>query len=115
MNCGSSERLETDYGGNWIARQNKDWGAIITLWDEATGKGLRPYNGLELLPFIEAYANQQKWEDAFKLTVRANKITEAMYFLLCPTWERLSNETPPGEAKDEFFFEAYQTLKCAVP
>ncbi|HAV78567.1 MAG TPA: hypothetical protein DCX53_14560, partial [Anaerolineae bacterium] len=98
-----------------LARQKQDWTRIISLWEEAQSRNLRPYNGFEYLPFIESYANLQKWDEAYNLTSRANKTTKAMYFLLCPTWERLTNETQPSEEKEKYSIDAYQLLKCAVP
>ena len=96
-----------------LARQLGDWERVITLWDEAQRKGFGPANGFEYIPFIEGYAHLSKWEDAFLLTKTANKATRAMYFILCPTWERLRQETPVSEEKDIFTEQANDYLECA--
>jgi len=98
-----------------LARQDKDWQAIITLWESAKSSSLRPYNGFEFLPFIEAYANIGDWENAYKLSERANVTTKAMYFLLCPTWQRLDTSTPFSEQKNEYVEKSYNNLKCVKP
>lgn len=96
-----------------LARQMGDWGQVMTLWSEAQSQGYRPGNGFEYIPFIEAQAHVGKWEDAFLLTKTANKATKAMYFILCPTWERLKQETPPSEEKSIFVDKANDFLECA--
>ena len=95
-----------------LARQYGDWNTVLRLWEEAQQHGYRPGNGFEYLPFIEAYIRMGDWENAFRLTKTANKITEAMYFVLCPTWERLAGETPPNAQKDLYLPKAYDLLRC---
>lgn len=96
-----------------LARQLGDWETVVSLWKEAQSKGYRPDNGFEYIVFIEANAKLGNWEEAFLLTKIANKTTNAMYFILCPTWKRLANETSPQVQKDGFVKDAYRTLKCA--
>jgi hypothetical protein len=96
-----------------LARQTKDWETVITFWDEAKDKGYRPTIGFEYIPFIEGYAYTDRWEEAFLLTKTANKTTEAMYFILCPTWERLAQTTGSSEQKDLFVNKAYNLLNCS--
>lgn len=98
-----------------LALQMEEWDVIISLWNEAQNKYLRPYDGFELIPFIEAYAHSGQWENALQITDRANRITPAMYFILCPTWERLANETLPNDGRDAAVSEASEILKCATP
>ena len=96
-----------------LARQLGDWDRVLRLWNEAQGKSYRPDNGFEYIPFIEAHAHLGTWEDAFLLTKTANKATKAMYFILCPTWERLRQETPGSEEKTIFVEKANDFLGCA--
>jgi hypothetical protein len=98
-----------------LARQVSNWQAIPSLWDEAGSRGLRPRNGFEVVPFIEGYAHIGKWEDAYLLTDRANRITNGMYFLLCPTWQDLADSTPSDLEKDIYVGKANEMLRCAVP
>lgn len=96
-----------------LARQTGDWETVLTLWNEAKDKGYSPDIGFEYIPFIEAYAYMDNWEDAFLLTRNANKTTEAMYFILCPAWKRLSQETGPSAQKELFVDKAYNLLNCS--
>jgi len=98
-----------------LARQLGDWETIMELWEEANANGLRPYNGFEFLPFIEASGHLERWEEAYKLTDRANKITNGMYFLFCPTWKQLAAETPDSDSKNEYVETANKKLKCTEP
>ncbi len=47
-----------------LARQNGDWETIARLGDEAIAAGLEPLDKSEWVPFIEAYANLGRYEDA---------------------------------------------------
>ena len=96
-----------------LARQTKDWKKVAGYWEDALQRGYRPGSGFEYIVFIEAHAYLGKWKDALSLTIAANKITPAMYFILCPTWERLAQETPQSGLKDDQVKEAYGMLRCA--
>lgn len=96
-----------------LARQTQDWSTVTGYWDEARQKGYSPGNGFEYIVFIESYAHLGQWEDALKLTSNADSVSPAMYFILCPTWERLANETPASSEKDAHVFEANDMLRCA--
>ena len=95
-----------------LARQAKDWGAVVKIWVDARQKNHQPGNGFEYLPFIEAYARLGNWDDAYTLTKTSNKVTEAMYFILCPSWDTLSKETPSSVQKDEAMNNAKALLGC---
>jgi hypothetical protein len=47
-----------------LARQFKDWGRVVELWQAAGEKHLKPHNGIEYLPFIEGFAYQGDWQAA---------------------------------------------------
>jgi hypothetical protein len=97
-----------------LARQQGDWPQVAALWQEAQTKGFGPDSGFEYIPFIEAYARLGKWEDAYLLTKSANRTIKSMYFILCPTWQALEQETEPSPGKDEFVNETYDLLRCAA-
>lgn len=96
-----------------LARQLDDPETVVSLWKQAQDRGFRPDNGFEYIPFIEAYAQLGDWEQAFQLTRTANRMTQAMYFILCPTWKELAQGTPAARQKDAFVSEAYDLLQCA--
>jgi hypothetical protein len=95
-----------------LARQMQDWPTVAKLWDTAQRQGYRPGSGFEYIAFIEADAHLGKWQEAYQLTKVSNTITEAMYFILCPTWQRLASELPPSPNKDLFVAKAYELLRC---
>ena len=96
-----------------LARQSEDWETVRALWEQAQKNGYRPDNGFEYLPFIEGYARLGDWETAFRLTKTANKITEAMYFVLCPLWRSLEEETPASGNKAASVINANGLLECS--
>jgi hypothetical protein len=96
-----------------LARQMSNWDSVINLWEEAKMNNHRPDNGFEYLPFIEGYAHLGDWENAFLLTKTANTATPAMYFILCPRWRSLYQDTIPFGQKDIFTNKAYDLLKCS--
>jgi hypothetical protein len=75
-----------------LARQKQDWPAVTALWDSADKKGLRPGNGFEYLPFVEAAIRLKDWDQALTLTRTANKISTNMGDLYCPLWEKLAGK-----------------------
>ena len=54
--------------------------------------GFQPQNGVEYLPFIEGFARQNDWQQAARLSMQANRISEAMPKILCPTWDQIAAE-----------------------
>ena len=96
-----------------LARQLGNPEMVVSYWQQAQDRGFGPDNGFEYIPFIEAYARLGNWEQAFKLTKSANQITQAMYFILCPTWKDLEQHTTDAPEKDAFMNKAYDLLMCA--
>ena len=50
-----------------LARQRGDWGEISRLGKEVAQLGLRPYDSIEWMPFVEAYAFLGEKDDALDL------------------------------------------------
>ena len=95
-----------------LARQMQDWNKIVELWGEAGQSGFSPQNGVEYIPFIEGFAHSGDWKLAQNLTLKADRITESMNKILCPTWERLSAATAPSPDKDGVMTEVKDKLRC---
>lgn len=95
-----------------LARQLGDWNAVTEYWNEAQSKEYGPASGFEYIVFIEGFAHLEQWDQAVLLTNQARKITKGMYLILCPTWQRLAQETPVSNGKDAQVNEAYELLKC---
>lgn len=53
-----------------LARQQGDWDAVLALYDEASGLGLKPADPVEWLPFYQAFA--------YRRFDRVNEIAEPM-------------------------------------
>ncbi len=84
-----------------LARQFGDWEQVVALWNEAEQLDLLPYNGVEYVPFIEAFAYTSDWNKAKNLTLRANLITERMAPYLCDVWQKLNKEDVPSDILNE--------------
>jgi hypothetical protein len=95
-----------------LARQMQDWNKVVELWGESQQGNFSPQNGVEYIPFIEGFAHSGDWKQAQNLTLKANRITEAMNKILCPTWERLAAETAPSPERDGVMAEVMAKLKC---
>jgi len=95
-----------------LARQLQDWQRVVDLWRDAQKKGFSPQNGVEYLPFIEGFAYTGDWQQAQKLTLQSNRLTDAMGKILCPTWERLAAATAPSPERDGILLEVEDKLGC---
>jgi hypothetical protein len=95
-----------------LARQQGDYGEITRLWNAARQAGAQPGSGVELLPFIEAYALQNDWENAYKLTTQANDINQGLEPTLCRAWLALNDKTPDSESKANANEKTDTLLEC---
>jgi hypothetical protein len=74
-----------------LAQQIGNWDEVIDLWKQAQKGNYAPEYGYEMLPFIEAYAMQQNWEQAARLTLEAFKESKKAKSMLCATWDQYLN------------------------
>ena len=95
-----------------LARQFQEWERIGQLWDEAGAAGFQPQNGVEYLPFIEGFARQNDWQQAARLSMQANRISEAMPKILCPTWDQIAAEMQPSPDQQATLDELRLKLRC---
>lgn len=93
-----------------LANQYKDWDEVIRLWQEAEKADLLPYDGVEYVPSIQAFAHTGNWSQAEKLTVKANKITDRMSPFLCSIWRNLSYTDAPITIRENLS----KRLSCEV-
>ena len=93
-----------------LANQYEDWDEVIRLWQEAEQADLLPYDGVEYVPFIQAFAHTGDWSRAEKLTLTANKITDRMSPFLCSTWRRLDYTNAPMDVRENLS----KRLSCEV-
>jgi hypothetical protein len=93
-----------------LARQLKDWDAVIALFKQSQKLGFVPQSGAEYVPFIEAYAQTGNWQKAYELTLAAQKVNAGLKKLLCMNWSRLS-AIPSADMK--IVQQAKQSLSCS--
>jgi hypothetical protein len=76
-----------------LARQITDWQTVASLGDSAAQKGFKPSNDSEWLPFIEAYVQLGRYDDATKLIniVQSGEFSTSKT-LICGFVERIANK-----------------------
>lgn len=80
-----------------LARQQKDWEAVVQLGETAFALDDHPNDPVERFVFIEAYAHTGDWTRAQDLSVEAFRVSkDYMAPMLCSLWARIARETPPG-------------------
>jgi hypothetical protein len=97
-----------------LARDLQDWQTVTALQEEATAKGYQPYNGAELLPFIQAKAMQADWEQALALSHQSAQLSGEMNRPICNLWRRLATEGPAGDARQSAVSTARAEFFCPV-
>lgn len=95
-----------------LARSNENWQQIRDLWDEANLAGYKAAYGAEYLPFIEANARLNDWNNALELTNMAVATTENMAPFLCTNWERIESNTINSQEKSNATDSAFELLHC---
>jgi hypothetical protein len=95
-----------------LARQYEDWQGVRRLDEEAKANGFATHYGVELLPFIEAYAHLGEWKKAEEYTSLAQEQTEKMEPMLCHFWEQIDQKTAAGSEKEQTLSTVYRNLQC---
>ena len=76
-----------------LARQEQDWKTVLKLKAEADAHGYGPDLAAEYLPFIEAYAQTNQWEQAYQLSLIAHEIGSGSGMALCNAWRGFTKFT----------------------
>jgi len=97
-----------------LARSNEDWPGVINQWDAAKQEGFETAYGPEYLPFIEAKAHLNEWDNAMELTEMAMTTTDKMEPFLCTNWERIKSSTPDSQEKSIAIETVMDLLKCSA-
>jgi hypothetical protein len=71
-----------------LARQFQDWETIVQLNSEIESQDLEPVQGIEYLPFIEAFAQTDDWSKAFMISKSAYWLTPEIGPALCKNWNK---------------------------
>ncbi len=95
-----------------LARQLKDWESIPGLYRQSQEGGYLPYNGTELIPFIEGFAMTADYQQAVRLSGEAASMSEGVDEVLCQTWSRIAGQTGASAEAGEAAAEATTSLEC---
>lgn len=95
-----------------LAAQLGNWPQVIHLWEAASTNNLRPSASIELLPFIEAYAQTSQWEQARELTLWANSLLPRMPNLLCTNWKTFEKNDLLAPGNTPIFANVKKQLNC---
>lgn len=97
-----------------LARQYSQWDEIVRLWDEAQAVGERPDNGFEYIPFIEGWGHTGNWEQVKETTKFAKRISAGLEPSLCSAMDRLAENAPASQEKDETIQNLKEDLDCGA-
>lgn len=95
-----------------LERQQQDWEDVAALGDQAAELGLRPRTSAEWVPFILGYAHLERWDEAARLTLEAEGLTEGSEPYLCFVWEQIDKETPDSPQQDQAVERTRAELEC---
>ncbi len=95
-----------------LADQFQDWHQIIGLWQSANQQGVWARNGVELLPFIHAYAMLSDWQIARKITIQASVLPDQQWPLLCNLWQNLNSVTQTSPEHEQAVSFILARLQC---
>ncbi len=95
-----------------LANQYGQWSKTVALWRDVSAQGLRVRNGIELMPFIAAFARQEDWETARTLTSEAQSLPDRSSSALCDLWRDLGSSVPPSAQRDQTVVRVQDQLGC---
>ena len=98
-----------------LARQQGDWSQVAQLGDQAFNASYRPDDLSEYLPFIEAYARLNRWNDAKQLTLSTADTMPILEPALCGLWQRVDANPSLSTQEHGYILKIEQHLKyCPV-
>jgi len=98
-----------------LARQQGDWSQVAKLGDQALNASYRPDDLSEYLPFIEAYARLNRWNDARQLTLSTVDAMPILGPALCGLWQRVDANPSLTPQEQGYILKVEQRLKyCPV-
>ncbi len=100
-----------------LARQQGDWSAAAALGDQARALGYAPdrpgsNSAYEWQPFVQAYAQRARWQDAADLTLASAAYDPADAPFLCGRWQKLLNTLPEGGERARAGQQVQAALNC---
>lgn len=102
-----------------LQAQLQNWPEAAALGDAARGEGYSPQSESadaprEWQPFIRAYAQVGRWNEAGDLTLQAYQVQPEDRKALCNLWDTISTATPFSSAKSAALKQLDQALDCQI-
>ncbi len=98
-----------------LSRQEGDWTHVAYLGDEAFAVPYLPDDPSEYLPFIEAYARLNRWNDAKQLTLSTANTMPILQPALCGLWQRVNQASSLSAQEHNYILNIEDRLKyCPV-
>jgi len=94
-----------------LARQERDWSQVISLYQSAYAQGLYPKNITERLPLVEAYLHTGEWDNAYAETVADRERILFNNNAFCRIWQTLAIRASDPTLENNL---AYQQRKVDV-
>lgn len=91
-----------------LARQQQDYAEVAALWEEASSKGFSPDAYFEYMPFIEAFVQLGRWDEAAEFTLDVSRRFPISRLSSCDYW----NSLPAGPERDAAFNKLESRLDC---
>ncbi|MCX6054353.1 MAG: hypothetical protein NTZ74_05440 [Chloroflexi bacterium] len=77
-----------------LAKQEKNWDQVISLYSEATQKGLTPIKSAEFIPLITALIEKGQIDQAVSVTQEAITFSKAVTPAVCKLWQSSAIKNP---------------------
>jgi len=100
-----------------LAVQRKDWNQVVKLANDALELNypLSKENSYELVPFIQGFAHTGKWDEAVRLSLQANHLSDKMQYLLCEVWYRIQEDTIQDSEQQATVSKMKSKFSCSFP
>jgi hypothetical protein len=113
-----SRGAESDWCGYFaqaeLARQEKDWGAVIRIADLAFELNDTPNDPVERFVYVEGYAHNGDWQKAVELSKDSYRVSKSFIGpMLCRLWTRIEQETEPTPEQVAAVATAREEFMCS--
>jgi hypothetical protein len=97
-----------------LARQLKDWDAIVRIAEIAFSLDDHPNDPVERFVFIEGYAHAGEWARAQELSLDSYRVSKDYVApLLCSLWDRIEAQTTPDDGQQAALRSMREQFACA--
>jgi hypothetical protein len=97
-----------------LDRQLGNWSDAISLYETAQNRGFTTDYGVELMPFIEAYAHEGNGDQALALTKVAAVKGAQMREYICDNWIRIAGDVKMSDSVKGAYNTIYNDYACSV-